>query len=97
MTLGPEMTQKKSGFSRIPWDVYARNKHAGLYSTEVMKKKVYHNNNGKFVKKLKKKAVDNGSINRKCKKQSRHESFKAVRKGNQTATAVNTSWCLWSG
>ena len=88
MKVGPEMTQKKSGFSRIPWDVYARNKHAGLYRTEVTKKKVYHNNNGKFVKKLKNKAVDNGSFNRKCKRQSRHESFKAARKGNQTAPTV---------
>ena len=85
MRAGPKMTQKTYGFSRILWDAFACNKHAGICNTEVGKKKVYHDNNGKFVKKLRKKTFGNGLFNRKSKRKSRHESFNAARKGSQTA------------
>ena len=88
MRAGPKMTQKTYGFSRILWDAFACNKHAGICNTEVGKKKVYHDNNGKFVKKLRKKTFGNGLFNRKSNRKSIHENFNAVRKENQTVHTV---------
>ena len=57
MNLGSEKTQEVSGFSRIAPEVFARNKHSGLYFASLKNKSKAGDVNGRYIKRNQQKVL----------------------------------------